>query len=159
MKKHFKNLPDITIQKLNEIVLKEQRYRPRLRAQSLLFSHKGLSAIQIAEIMGFNLDKLYRWWRLFEKGGIDALYDKEGKGAKKKIKAEDEEIIKKAFENQLTLNGVMAEIDGKTTVAFSRQTLQRHCKLMKYTYKRLRFSPPKEPDETLYAEKKTNSKV
>jgi len=157
--KHFKNLPEETVQKLNEIVVKERRYRPRQRAQSLLFSHKGLSAIEIAQIMELNLDRLYRWWRHFEQSGIDALYDKGGGGAKNKIKPEDEKLIKKAFENQLTLNGVMAEIEGKTTVAFSKQTLQRHCKAMNYTYKRLRFSPPKKPDEALYAEKKTNSKA
>ena len=115
--------------------------------------------IEIGEIMGINLDRLYRWWRHFEQSGIDALYDKGGGGAKNKIKPEDEEIIKKALANQLTLNGVMAEINGRTTVAFSKQTLQRHCKVMNYTYKRLRFSPPKEPDETLYEEKKANSKV
>ena len=157
--KHFKDLPEETIQKLNEIVIKEKRHRPRQRAQTVLFSNKGLSAIEIGEIMGINLDRLYRWWRHFEQSGIDALYDKGGGGAKNKIKPEDEEIIKKALANQLTLNGVMAEIEGKTTVAFSKQTLQRHCKAMNYTYKRLRFSPPKEPDETRYEEKKANSKV
>ncbi|MFA6145455.1 MAG: hypothetical protein WC691_11720, partial [Sulfuricurvum sp.] len=59
--KHFKDLPEETIQKLNEIIIKEKRHRPRQRAQTVLFSNKGLSAIEIGEIMGINLDRLYRW--------------------------------------------------------------------------------------------------
>lgn len=159
MKKHFKDLPKETVQKLNEIVIKETRHRPRQRAQTILFSHKGLSAIQIAELMELNLDKLYRWWRDFESDGIEALYDKGGGGAKKKIKPEDEEIIKQALANQLTLNGVMAQITGKTAETFSKQTLQRYCKQINYSYKRLRFSPPKEPDKILYQEKKAHSEI
>jgi len=156
--KHFNNLPNETVDKLKEIVATDKRRRPRERAQTLLFSNKGLSAMEIGRIMGLNLDKLYRWWRLFELRGIEALYDKGGGGSKGKIKPEDDEIIKKALANQLTLNGVMAEINGKTKESFSKQTLQRYCKKINYSYKRLRFSPPKEPDKTLYEEKKVESR-
>jgi len=83
--KHFRDLSTETIEKLKHIVKTDLRYRPRLRAHSILLSNKGMSALQIVEVMDLNSDTLYRWWRRFEAEGIMGLFDKEGKGRKKNI--------------------------------------------------------------------------
>lgn len=95
--KYFTNITDEIKEELVNIQLNDNRYRPRLRAQSIILSYKGLKAKEIADLMDINLDRLYRWWRKFEQEGIIGLYDKEGKGRPKKFKKEDEEIIKEAI--------------------------------------------------------------
>jgi len=49
----------------------------------------------------------------------------------------------------------MAILGDKLNVVFSKSTLRRCLKEMKYSYKRLRFIPAKKPDEKLYKTKKS----
>ena len=82
----FKDLSQETIDKLESILKQEVKYRPRLRAQAILLSNKGMAVKEIAKVMNQKLESVYDWFSRFKEGGMDNLYDKEGRGRKPKIK-------------------------------------------------------------------------
>lgn len=82
----FKDLNQKMIEKLEKIVKEEVKYRPRLRAQAILFSNRGFSVKEIAKFMNQKQETVYNWFASFRAKEIDGLYDKAGRGRKYKIK-------------------------------------------------------------------------
>jgi transposase len=82
----FKNLSQKTIDKLESVLKQEVKYRPRLRAQAILLSNKGMAVKEIAKAMNQKLETVYDWFSRFRDNGINGLYDKKGRGRKPKIK-------------------------------------------------------------------------
>ena len=82
----FKDLNQEIIDKLEKVLKQEVKYRPRLRAQAILLSNKGMAVKEIAKAMNQKLETVYDWFSRFKDEGIDGLYDKKGRGRKPKIK-------------------------------------------------------------------------
>ena len=82
----FKDLNQEIIDKLEKVLKQEVKYRPRLRAQAILLSNKGMAVKEIAKAMNQKLETVYDWFSRFKDEEIDGLYDKKGRGRKPKIK-------------------------------------------------------------------------
>ncbi|MEA2018440.1 MAG: helix-turn-helix domain-containing protein [Campylobacterota bacterium] len=80
--KNITNFTPKTIEKLQEIIKSEPKYRPRKRAEAILLSNKGKSVKEIVDILEIKKQALYEWFKKYEKDGINELYDKPGKGRK-----------------------------------------------------------------------------
>ena len=82
----FKDLSQEIIDKLERVLKQEVKYRPRLRAQAILLSNKGMAVKEIAKAMNQKLETVYDWFSRFKDEEIDGLYDKKGRGRNPKIK-------------------------------------------------------------------------
>ncbi len=80
--KNITNLTKKTIEKLQDIIKYEPKYRPRKRAEAILLSHKGKTVKEIVNILDIKKQALYEWFKKYEEDGVEGVYDKGGKGRK-----------------------------------------------------------------------------
>ena len=112
-----------TIQKLQEIIKTEPKYRPRKRAEAILLKHKGKTINEIVEILDIKQRAVYSWFDNYKNNGINGLYDKQGKGRKtlfRNIKIQD---IKDIAMHSPSVSIVRSKIKEKFNISSSKGNL------------------------------------
>ncbi|MBC8236784.1 MAG: helix-turn-helix domain-containing protein [Helicobacteraceae bacterium] len=71
--------------------------REKRRAMAILMSNDKKSVPQIAKKLNMNPDTVYDWLINFTNTGIDGIRDKLISGRPKKLKIQNEEVIKEVF--------------------------------------------------------------
>ena len=122
--KNITNLTENTIQKLQEIIKCEPKFRPRKRAESILLSYKGKTVKEIIEILDIKKQALYEWFKNYENEGIEGLYDKLGKGRKLALGNIAIADIKAIAINCPSVPIVNAKVREKFNVIVSNETMR-----------------------------------
>jgi len=101
----------------------------RERCHCLVLSSEGYQVKELAEIFRVSEICLYTWFKRWEKGGICALRDKQGRGRKAILQAEDLAQIKQTVqENAQQLKIAREKLKAELGREFSTKTLKRFLK-------------------------------
>ena len=84
------------IEQLEYIEKRAIQYRSRHRAQALLLSNKGEQAGRLAEMLGYSLRTIYRWFDRFDKGQIEGIHDLKGRGRKPTLNRDEHAVAVKS---------------------------------------------------------------
>ena len=96
------------------------------RCHCLILSSEGYQVKELAQIFRVSEISIYTWFKRWEKGGIAALRDKEGRGRKAILQAEDLAIVKeKVQENAQRLRIAREKLKAELGREFSTKTLKR----------------------------------
>lgn len=124
-------------------------HRFRSRCQSILLSHQGYTCDQLAKMFDVHLITIYDWLNRWEKGGINALHDTQGRGRKPILTLDNQEQVAKvqaALERSpRNLKKVQAEVEQHIGRPFSKKTLQRFLKSLVDDGSALEEVPPESP--------------
>lgn len=70
----------------------------RIRCKAVLLKSQGKAAIEIADFLNVSVPSVFNWLNRYKDEGIKGLETKPGRGRKPIIDSTDEEIIRKAIE-------------------------------------------------------------
>jgi len=104
----------------------------RRKCRSILLSNSGKSIPEIAEQLETTAHSIYIWFNAYEKGGLDALKLKPGRGRKPKLSIDNEvqvsKIKKSLTKDAQNLNQLLAELEEAFSLSMSKKTLKRFLK-------------------------------
>ncbi len=126
--KNITNLTQKTIEKLQDIIKYEPKYRPRKRAEAILLSHKGKTVKEIVNILDIKKQALYEWFKKYEEDGVEGVYDKGGKGRKLSLGNIKIDDIKAIAINCPSVPIVNAKLREKFNVIVSNETVRTFLK-------------------------------
>lgn len=99
------------------------------RCHCLVLSSEGYEVKELARIFRVSEISIYSWFKRWEKGGIVGLRDKEGRGRKPILRAEDlAQIKKRVQENAQRLKVAREKLKEELGREFSTKTLKRFLK-------------------------------
>ncbi len=129
------------------------------RIQSVKLNAQQYSISTISQILDVPYNTVYRWIGRYEAEGIDGLRDQPKSGRPSLLGEEDRPSIEVWVEETPNQpKTILARIEQELDKTISRSTLKRALKQWGYSYHRARTSLHSKRDETVFAEKKKNSK-
>jgi len=152
--RYIQNLPPETIHLLERIHKQSCYHQTRQRAHCILLSFRRYPVMQLQDI--FQVDRLtiYHWLNAWESLKFVGLYDRPGRGAKRKLTPEEcaqVNVWGKQFPRQLTkIRALVNQHFGKKT---SKKTLSRILKVLKMSWRRVRRRVKGKPAPEDYARK------
>ena len=115
-------------EEIKSIIKKDDRYRVRNRANTILYKCRKYKVKEIANLLNVRPQTVYLWIREFEKDGISSFYEKKGKGRKSILKEEYKEEIKALVIHQPSLTVANARIREKLNIYVHNETLRKYLK-------------------------------
>lgn len=107
---------------------KEKHARTRIRLLGLDHLKKGKTARETAEFLCVHENSVKRWLKSFVDEGLEGLKEKIGRGAKRKIPKNQEEMFRSSIlELQANLNG--GRIRGSDVLQLMKEKLGINCSL------------------------------
>ena len=101
----------------------------RIRANSILLSNKRTPLQDIASLHGVCRQTLSIWLTNWNINGIFGLIDKEGRGRRAILSAnQEEEVLKIIATSPRSLKQALEEINSRLGIKLSKSTLKRLCK-------------------------------
>ena len=129
MKKKFIELTEVEKITLQEGEKNGKAKAFRERCHCLWLSSEGYQVKELARIFQVSEISIYSWFKRWETGGIVGLRDKQGRGRKPLLQAEDLAVIKeKVQENAQRLKIAREKLKAELGREFSTKTLKRFLK-------------------------------
>jgi transposase len=126
--KNITNLTLETIEELENIIKFNEKFRARRRAEAILLSYKGKTVNEIIEILDIKHQALWKWFRNFEKDGVESLHDKPGRGRKSPLRDLNIDEVKAIAINCPSVPIVNAKIRDKFNIKVSNETMRKFLK-------------------------------
>ena len=146
------NLKEVNF--LENVIVSDNRTRPIKRARAILLSNKGESVSKISTIMDVPKYRIYQWFNRYETQGFDGLYDKGGTGRKLTIDMKHKRVVEEVIRSTLNIKASSVILSKKLNIKLKPSVLKYFLKKIGYSYKGMKHTTPKEPDSTIYNEKK-----
>ena len=121
-------------------------YRVKERAEIIRLSHFGWSVEQIAKYKGKSPHTVRDCFHRWKKQGIEGLWEKTGRGKKKKWQEDDLEYIEKCLKEDIrTYNAAQLALKLATDrkISLSQDRLRKILKARGWVWKRTRYKQPK----------------
>ncbi|MEA3383546.1 MAG: helix-turn-helix domain-containing protein [Campylobacterota bacterium] len=122
---------DLTKEQINQlksIIKTEKKYRTAQRAQSLLLRCKGISVADISFALNVRTETVYIWIKNYKKGGVDSLYEKDGRGRKSIFKDIPQDEIKELINTKASIPIINANIKDKYDINVSNESVRKFIK-------------------------------
>lgn len=142
--KNITNLTQKTIEELNNIIKFNEKFRARKRAEAILLSHKGKTVNEIIEILDLQKQAVWKWFRNFEKDGIQSLHEKSGRGRKSLLRDLNIDDVKAIAINCPSVPIVNAKIRAKFNIKVSNETMRKFLKNLQLKLDKSKESTAKE---------------
>jgi transposase len=142
--KNITNLTPKTIEDLNNIVKYDEKFRARKRAESILLSYKGKTVNEIINILDLKKQAVWKWFRNFQKDGIDSLQEKQGRGRKSPLRDLEINEVKAIAINCASVPIVNAKIREKFDIKVSNETMRKFLKNLQIKLDQSKKSSTKE---------------
>jgi transposase len=126
--KNITNLTPKEIEDLQYIIKNDDKFRARKRAESILLSYKGKTVNEIVDILDLKHQAVWKWFRNFEKYGIDSLHEKPGRGRKSFLRDLDINDVKSIAINCPSVPIVNAKIRARFDIKVSNETMRKFLK-------------------------------
>lgn len=153
--KYVPPLNDTEIQTSHDMPRYHPSRRARMRAQSLLLSHQGLSIPQIARLYQVDRRSVSSWIDRWQTQGLVGLYDQPGAGRRPTLSADEQQKVQQYLQQYpKNLKQVVHKLEQETSKRVSTKTIKRFIKKSRYIWKRIRKSPVKSPDPQKYERSK-----
>ena len=128
----FIKLSDAQLAELTNGHRNGKTFEFRNRCHCLILSHQGYSIPQLVEMFEVNRVTIYRWFELWEEGGIDALHKKPGQGRRPKLSPANPQHVARAkalveAERQ-NLKAAVAQLSDELKIKIHPDTLKRFLK-------------------------------
>ena len=131
-RRFIENLTETEIASLQEGYKKGKSHSYRCGCRAILLSHEGWECSELAAHFEASLVTVYSWLDRWEKGGIDAMSDKKGRGRKPLLdpsKSRHVEIVIDAVdESPSNINKALSKVKKELGTAMSKKTLKRFLK-------------------------------
>lgn len=102
------------------------------KCHCILLSNEGYTVNQLSELFSVTIQSIYKWFNLWEEGGIKALTLQPGRGRKPKLNLNNNEhvqVVKELVENEpKNLRHVVGKLDSEYGLQISKMTLIRFLK-------------------------------
>jgi transposase len=79
-----------SLEDLTKLMEQQKRVREHRRFRAVVLARQGKSAPQIAEILDCGVRPVQRWTERYNKGGAEGLKERQGRGRKPRLSAEQE---------------------------------------------------------------------
>ena len=142
--KNITNLTPKIINELNNIIKFNEKFRARKRAEAILLSYKGKTVNEIIEILDIKHQAIWKWFRNFEKDGIDSLHEKSGRGRKSPLRDLNIDDVKLIAINCPSVPIVNAKIRDKFNIKVSNETVRKFLKNLRIELDKSKKSTSKE---------------
>lgn len=130
--------------------------RSRAHAILLLFED-GRRFDEVANILRVHTNTIRNWAERWIAGGVDELYDLEGRGAKQIFSKSEEKIILKCLEKEpRSVRKLAEEVEKRTGKKAHVETLRKILKKHGKSWKRQRKIPKGKPDKEEYERTKSD---
>jgi transposase len=131
-------------------------YSVRNRAHATLLIYKDKRDLDdVASIFNVHHNTIYNWMERWETGGIDGMYDMEGRGCKPKFSEQEEQIILDCLkEEPHSMRKVVDMVEDRLGKRASPETLRRIAKKHGKSWKRERKITKGKPDDLEYEQGK-----
>lgn len=115
---------------LKEVIQTSKNSTFRQRAECILLaSNLGLISVQLAKHFSVTCKTIYHWFNLWDKGKLEALIPKKGRGCKQKLAGISKEELKELLEaNSQNIKEVLCILRSKYAIDVSKKTLIRFFK-------------------------------
>ena len=131
-KRFIENLTETEISSLHQGYKKGKSHTYRCRCRAIILSFEGWQCSELATHFDTNLVTIYSWLNRWEKGGIDAMPDKKGRGRKPILDSSKskhvEVVIDAVDESPSNINKVLSKIIKELGISMSKKTLKRFLK-------------------------------
>ena len=132
---------------LRRLHKESKRPRVRDRAHCLLLSEQGYTIPTLCTIFDVTQVTIYNWFNNWEVRGLAGLYDKPGRGRKKKLTVEQQaQVVAWARQSPRNLKKVLALVKAQFGVEVCKQTIQRLLKAVDWSWRRVKRKPRGTPD-------------
>jgi transposase len=140
-------LPDVEIQTLHEMHRYHPSRRARMRAQSLLLSHQGVSMPPMARIDQVDYRSVSSWIDQWQTRGFVGLYDQPGAGRRPTLSFDEQQKVQQYLQDSpKDFKQVVHQLEQETRKHVSTKTMKRLMKKNRDVWKRIRKGPAKSPD-------------
>jgi len=126
--KYITKLTPKTIAELENIIKFSDKFRARKRAEAILLSYKGKTVNEIIDILDLKKQAVWKWFRNFEKDGIECLQEKTGRGRKSPLRDLKIDEVKAIAINCPSVPIVNAKIRAKYKIKVSNETMRKFLK-------------------------------
>lgn len=126
--KNIKNLTPKIIDELNNIIKFNEKFRARKRAEAILLSYKGKTVNEIIDILDIKHQAIWKWFRNFEKDGINSIHEKSGRGRKSPLRDLNIDDVKSIAINCPSVPIANAKIRDKFNIKVSNETMRKFLK-------------------------------
>jgi transposase len=120
-----------TIVEINQIIKTDKRYRVRNRANAILLKSQQVPVSNISKLIKVRAEQIYKWIQKFEDIGIDAFYDKPGRGRKALLKDLDSSVLRQLVINSPSVAVANAVIKEKLNIHVHNETFRCYLKKTK----------------------------
>jgi transposase len=165
MRKRFEQVFKV-IQEHDFAKLAKRAKHPREKIRFLGFAHlkEGKGVIEVSEIVKVSRNAVYQWLRIFEREGLEGLFEKKGRGRKALIEESETEAFKKSvleLQGQRTggvINGqdVLKMMEEKFGVKCNVRSAYNHLKRARLVWISSRSKHPNCDEEAQASFKKTS---
>ena len=142
--KNIINLTTKDIDNLQNIIKYNEKFRARKRAEAILLSYKGKTVNEIIDILDIKHQAIWKWFRNFEKDGIESIHEKKGRGRKSPLRELDIDEVKAIAINCPSVPIVNAKIRDKFNIKVSNETMRKFLKNLQLKLDKSKKSTTKE---------------
>ena len=142
--KNIINLTPKSIEDLENIIKYNEKFRARKRAEAILLSYKGKTVNEIIDILDIKHQAIWKWFRNFEKDGIESIHEKKGRGRKSPLRELDIDEVKAIAINCPSVPIVNAKIRDKFNIKVSNETMRKFLKNLQLKLDKSKKSTTKE---------------
>ena len=132
---------------LRRLHKQSERARVRDRAQCVLLSEQGYTIPTLCKMLDVTQVTIYNWFNNWEERGLAGLYDKPGRGRKKKLTVEQQaQVIEWTRQSPRNLKKVITLVRAQFGVEVCKQTIQRLLKAVRWSWRRMKRKPKGTPN-------------
>jgi transposase len=152
----IREINPLSLRLIERIYRQSRHNQVRQRAHFLILASQGVKVEKLKLIFQVSHKTIYNWLNRWESEGIIGLYNKPGRGRKRKFHPEQEAKIREwAKLEPRQLKKVLQKVQEEWGIETSAETIKRILKTFSMTWHRMRRSVAGEPDPIEYEEKQT----
>ncbi|MBD2305634.1 IS630 family transposase [Chroococcidiopsis sp. FACHB-1243] len=150
----MREINPLSLKLLERIYRQSQYHQVRQRAQFLILASQGIKTEELLKMFHVSYKTIYNWINRWEVEGVLGLYNKSGRGRKRKFNSEQESKIREwAKQEPRQLKKVLNKIKEEWNIEVSTQTVKRVLKQFYMSWHRIRRDVGGNPDPIEYQEK------
>ncbi len=155
----IREINPLSFKLLERIYCSSRHHQVRQRAHFLILASQGVKLEELAKTFQVSYKTTYNWLNRWELEGMVGLYNKPGRGCKRKFNPAQESIIREwARQEPRQLKKVLQKIKEEWEIEVSTETIKRILRRFSLSWHRMRRDVGGEPDPLDYQEKQAHLK-
>jgi len=150
----IREINPLSFKLLERIYRSSRHHQVRQRAHFLILASQATKPEELMKVFLVSYKTIYNWLNRWESEGIVGLYNKPGRGRKRRFNPEQESKIREWVRQEpRQLKKVLQKIKEEWGIETSTETIKRILRKMSLSWHRMRRDVGGEPDPIKYTEK------